>query len=849
MHRFWHNAVRPLLEAADARRILEIGAADGRHTTLLAAFCAEKGGELDVIDTVETEPVAGVRAAHPDRVRVHRGLSLKILPSLGAFDAVLIDGDHNWYTVFHELKFLAEKAGDAPFPLTLLHDVEWPFARRDMYYDPETIPPAYRKPHEHKGVMPDHPSLVSGGFNADLIIATEEGGERNGVLTAVEDFLKQTASPLSLRILSGMHGLGIVCDERLLERRPDLRRLIDELTADDRLAAHVRAVEHDRVRCETNACTLFSEVQRVDRERAGLATTTQAAQARASRAEETALRTEEHARGVERELEAIRRSWTWRVGAPLRKMGSRLKAMRSPYGVFRMLKTIWVALGMPFPNLVRGIRYRLGGLWPVRHQAFSAHDGKTHLSPHADVDVAVIIPCHDYGRFLGDAVESVLAQTTKPKDVIVVDDKSTDDTAEVAARYADKGVRYFRGEWGSVAEARNAGTALTACPFLLFLDADDVLPPHYVERCMQRMQDPDVAIAYGDMEEFGKANSLLEMPEFDREALMRNNYMSSHALVRRQAFDMVGGFRELQNSHEDWDLYRRILRYPWRAAKAETFVRYRIHPQSMLHRHRKTKRWNYAHNAGLLKTPITVFTPFAGRLQVLDRYIDGLKNLDFDPKMIRLHLFDTSNNPEFSAALKRRMIGLPFERLTYTEAPLPAIWKHSPESLIRFRVSNKRQAQYYYEMAVVYAYNTLLAACDTEFAFTIEDDVVPAPDALKRLLALMEPDVSAAVAHYPCHLQGYSLVWHEDATGNIVHYPTRREGVEEVGGSGFGCSLFRTEDLRRSPIYTRVYENPPNWYDHIAFTRLRAAGGRVLCDWGIDAEHVKTERYAKAEEN
>ena len=92
--------------------------------------------------------------------------------------------------------------------------------------------------------------------------------------------------------------------------------------------------------------------------------------------------------------------------------------------------------------------------------------------------VDAIITCHNYGRFLGEAIESVLGQSHPSSSVVVVDDGSTDETAAVAARYADRGVRYVQGPLGGAGQARNAGLEVTSAPLVAFLDADDAWLPH-----------------------------------------------------------------------------------------------------------------------------------------------------------------------------------------------------------------------------------------------------------------------------------------------------------------------------------------------------------------------------------
>src|SRR6202011_3770653 len=115
-------------------------------------------------------------------------------PRLDACDAYFLDGDHNYYTVRGELDAIArgaEKNGERA-PLIFVHDVGWPWGRRDMYYAPESIPAEHRHPYSHElGVTLLDDELVDGGMRdpGRYAIACRSGGPRNGVLTAVEDFL------------------------------------------------------------------------------------------------------------------------------------------------------------------------------------------------------------------------------------------------------------------------------------------------------------------------------------------------------------------------------------------------------------------------------------------------------------------------------------------------------------------------------------------------------------------------------------------------------------------------------------------------------------------------------------
>jgi glycosyltransferase involved in cell wall biosynthesis len=120
--------------------------------------------------------------------------------------------------------------------------------------------------------------------------------------------------------------------------------------------------------------------------------------------------------------------------------------------------------------------------WPKIIEKYARLYGEVYQSRRNERHrVSVVLTSFNYAGYLAQALESVLGQTKKPDEVVVVDDGSTDNTAEIARNYADRGVKLIRQENQGVANARNAGIAATNCEFVICLDADDALHLRYIE--------------------------------------------------------------------------------------------------------------------------------------------------------------------------------------------------------------------------------------------------------------------------------------------------------------------------------------------------------------------------------
>lgn len=252
MYRFWDIIIEPILELLQPKNIVEIGADQGNNTKNLLEFCMGWDVKLISIDPLPKFDVSAWQKHYGDHFIFYKSLSLNAIPLINQFDVVLIDGDHNWYTVYNELKLIEKRCQGfrQPFPLTMLHDVGWPYGRRDLYYNPENIPDVYRKPHAKKGIRPGSPKLVdNGGLNPHLLNSICENNFQSGVLTAVEDFIRETEQHLEFIHIPGHNGLGILMPVQLKECNQKLAEFVNAFISPV-VMKHVEKIEVSRVDLE-----------------------------------------------------------------------------------------------------------------------------------------------------------------------------------------------------------------------------------------------------------------------------------------------------------------------------------------------------------------------------------------------------------------------------------------------------------------------------------------------------------------------------------------------------------------------------------------------------------------------
>jgi hypothetical protein len=217
---------------------------------------------------------------------------------------------------------------------------------------------------------------------------------------------------------------------------------------------------------------------------------------------------------------------------------------------------------------------------------------------------AVVIPAYNRANVIGETIERVLAQTLPPAEVAVVDDGSTDGTAEAAARFGAR-VRVHRRENGGPGCARNTGVRLTSAPWIAFCDSDDLWLPEKMEMQMElHRRRPEIPYSFTDLAlvregRWSETSKFAERPEaywaegrniedgfywiyqtpLYARILTGCLIIPSTVVVAREFFERIGGFYEpfSRSRAEDWEFALRCAEHPRAGAVARPLVGLRKH--------------------------------------------------------------------------------------------------------------------------------------------------------------------------------------------------------------------------------------------------------------------------------
>lgn len=198
--------------------------------------------------------------------------------------------------------------------------------------------------------------------------------------------------------------------------------------------------------------------------------------------------------------------------------------------------------------------------------------------------VSVVIPCYNHGRYIDEAVESVLAQTFQDFEIIIVNDGSDDPfTVSKLQNYTRPKTHIIHTPNRGVAAARNRGIREAIGEYILPLDADDMIEPNYLEQSFSMISSfPGRCIICCDALLVDGTAGIMQLPDYSRDRLLSENLLFNSSLFRKSDWQEVGGYcSAFEHGWEDWDFWIAMTQSGISVVRIpEALLRYRIRNHS-----------------------------------------------------------------------------------------------------------------------------------------------------------------------------------------------------------------------------------------------------------------------------
>lgn len=201
--------------------------------------------------------------------------------------------------------------------------------------------------------------------------------------------------------------------------------------------------------------------------------------------------------------------------------------------------------------------------------------------------ISVLVCNYNYGKYIEETLDSILAQTYPSLEVVIVDDGSSDNSVEIIKKYIknhkDRSLTLkAKKQNQGICFARNDAIDLAKGDYLIFLDSDDTLPAEYIAEMYKTIVKQKADVVYGDVAAFGAEKYRTNYPQFDPLELMKRNYINVTSLIRRSALKGHRFDEKLnRKTHEDYDFWLGLSLMGIKFVKAENvYLNYRIQKAS-----------------------------------------------------------------------------------------------------------------------------------------------------------------------------------------------------------------------------------------------------------------------------
>lgn len=178
--------------------------------------------------------------------------------------------------------------------------------------------------------------------------------------------------------------------------------------------------------------------------------------------------------------------------------------------------------------------------------------------------VSIIVPCYNQAQFLPEALQSVMVQTYENWECIIINDGSTDNTAEVIQEWLakDNRFKYIKIKNEGVSNARNAGIQCAKGNFIMPLDADDKIASNYIELAINKFQeDKELTLVYSNAKKFGEVSENWILKNFSLRTLASENMIFCTAIYKKEDWLRIGGYDiNMKKGLEDWEFWIALLK-------------------------------------------------------------------------------------------------------------------------------------------------------------------------------------------------------------------------------------------------------------------------------------------------
>lgn len=171
--------------------------------------------------------------------------------------------------------------------------------------------------------------------------------------------------------------------------------------------------------------------------------------------------------------------------------------------------------------------------------------------------VSVVISNFNYGKYLHEAIDSVLAQTFQDFEIIIIDDGSTDlYTREILTALNKPKTQVIFQENQGLPRTRNNGIKIAQGKYICCLDSDDCLKPTYLEKCIYELETRNLDVCFSWVRTFGASSSIWKNGPFLIDVLMKDNPVSVSAVFKKTLWELVGGYKEVMtDGYDDWEFW------------------------------------------------------------------------------------------------------------------------------------------------------------------------------------------------------------------------------------------------------------------------------------------------------